>query len=783
MDALTGDGDQGARIRALREELGRDRLVSTFSTADELAQKVSVAVVRQLSARQHTYQLVAGLPPVPRQRAWTIPPPVRSFTGRLGLLAELRMRLMGKGAATLVPTAALYGMGGVGKTQLALAYAQRHRGDYQLGWWVPAETELGMLAALADLAVALGLSAELPAAELARGARDALGGRSGWLLIFDNAPDPAAVAEYLPGAGGGHVLVTSRDSAWQGIADPVPVDLLPQEDAVGLLLSRSGDADLHSAARLAEALGRLPLALEQAAAYATSQRLPLARYLKLFTGRRAELLALGKPLAYQGTVDATFTLAIDKLRATKPAAGWLLEICALLDPDRLPVEQLLEDVERLPGPVRVVAANPLDRIELIGALCRAGLLFNQTNLDAGPDVKGGAQAQIVGLHRLTQAVVVAHLGATARTQRLAEATTLLDGQFPDNAWDLPATWPACSRLIAHVLALSDHANTAKHTTFELAWLLTAAAHYLFARGLLLAIARDLHQQASAMFERLHGPGTDHPDIARSLFYVAGDLRALGKRAESRELNERALAMLERLYGPDADEPDLARSLHFLAVDVHEAGEPERARELNERALAIRERLYRRDISSPTAPQTPTRDRTGTDSRRDLAWSLTNLANNLRVLGEPKRARELDERALAIREQVYGAGADHPHIAWSMANLAADLLALGKPDRAHELDEHALAMRKRLYKDADHPHIAWSLTRVAADLRALGEPEQALESDEQALEMYQRLYGDDHPAVAASLTNLTVDLRELGEHDRARELDEQALAMRRRLADQ
>ena len=140
MDAHTGDGDHGGRIRALREELGRERLVSFFATADQLAQLVSVAVTKQLAASQYTYHVVEGLPAVPAGRAWTIPPPVRSFTGRDEQLAALRTRLTEEGAATLVPTAALYGMGGVGKTQLALAYAQRHRGDYQLGWWVPAET-------------------------------------------------------------------------------------------------------------------------------------------------------------------------------------------------------------------------------------------------------------------------------------------------------------------------------------------------------------------------------------------------------------------------------------------------------------------------------------------------------------------------------------------------------------------------------------------------------------------------------------------------------------------
>jgi hypothetical protein len=113
MDAHTGEGGRGARIRSLREELGRDRLVSFFANADELAQLVSVAVTNRIK-----YQLVGGLPSVAAVRAWTIPAPVASFTGRDEQLAGLRTQLMDRCAATLVPTAALYGMGGVGKTQL-----------------------------------------------------------------------------------------------------------------------------------------------------------------------------------------------------------------------------------------------------------------------------------------------------------------------------------------------------------------------------------------------------------------------------------------------------------------------------------------------------------------------------------------------------------------------------------------------------------------------------------------------------------------------------------------
>jgi hypothetical protein len=231
-----------------------------------------------------------------------------------------------------------------------------------------------MLTALADLGVVLGLPGEVPPAELAIRARERLREQSGWLIIFDNAPNPAAVAEFLPMAGGGHVLVTSRDPAWHGIADPLSVDLLPQDEAVRLLVHRSGDRDERAGALLAKALDRLPLALEQAAAYAAQQHLSLAGYLKLFDQQRAKLLALGKPLAYHGTVDATFMLALDRLREVDPAAVRLAELCALLAPDEIPLPLLVSEPQLLPEPLATAAADPVRRPELVGTLYQNGLL-------------------------------------------------------------------------------------------------------------------------------------------------------------------------------------------------------------------------------------------------------------------------------------------------------------------------------------------------------------------------------------------------------------------------
>jgi tetratricopeptide (TPR) repeat protein len=625
--------------------------VSFFKTADELAKLVGVSVTTQSD-----YQLVGGLPSVAAARRWIIPAPVGSFTGRDEQLAGLRSQLIDRGAATLVPTAALYGMGGVGKTQLALAYAQRHRKDYELGWWIPAETRLGILTAFAELGEVLGLRGERTPAEVAVEVRDGLAERSGWLLIFDNAPDPTAVADFLPVAGGGHVLVTSRDPAWQGIAEPVSVDLLTSDEAVQLLVYRSGDGDRQAAARLADAVDRLPLALEQASAYVAQQHLTLARYLELFNQRRAELLARGKPLAYQGTVDATFTLTIQQLQEQNAAAVQLLELCALLAPDELPLDLLLSQPPRLPEPLATAAQDPLQRHETVAALFAAGVLTKDT-------------AGTARMHRLIQAVTHDHLTEAERKQHVTEAVELMAALFPYEG-DEPDRWPRCAELFLHAQTLLDHAFAAQLGIPGLARLLTCVGIYVRRRGLDSRLARQMHEQALAMYRQLCEG--DNRYVANALTILAIDLRGLGEYRRARELDEQALAMYQRLY--EGDHANVAIAMNNLAIEVSELGEHERARELDEQALAMYQRLYEGD-------------------HPNVAIAMNNVAADLRRAGEHKRARELDEQALAMRQRLYEG--DHPRVATSMSNVAFDLRRAGEHKRARELDEQASAMRRRL----------------------------------------------------------------------------------------
>ena len=637
-------------------------------------------------------------------RVWNIPSPVRSFTGREQQLAHLRNQLTSNQRAALVPVAALHGMGGIGKTQLARAYAYRYRDRYRLAWWIPAETTLTVTAALAELAVRLGAPTELSQPQQLTYAREVLAERDGWLVVFDNATDPVALEPFLPGTGQGHVLVTSRNPAWHGLADPIPVDLLPLGAAAKLLRDRSGDPNQQAAEALAEELGRLPLALEQAAAYASRQRLSLAGYLEVFHERRAELLARGQPLAYDGTVDTAFSLALDRLHDADPAAMQLLQLCALLAPDEIPVALLLDKPDLLPGSLVDAARDPLRRREVTGALYQAALLTHDVD-------------DTVRLHRLVQAVALHHLPDHDRQQLTAQAIKLLGALFPDQPWE-PETWPVCARLLTHANAVVDNALRQDLLSPVLANLVMRISGYIGARGLGATRSRELDEQALRIFQRLYHE--DHPDIARSLTNLAVDLYQLGDHAAARDRDEQALAMFQRLH--DGDHPHTARSLSNLADDLRALGEHAQARDLHQQALTMYQRLYPGD-------------------HRDTALCLNDLADDLHALGDYAQARDLHQQALTMYQRLYPG--DHPYTALSLNGLADDLHALGDYAQARDLHHQALTMRQRLYED-DHPDTALSLSGLASDLQALGEHSQADEVRQRSLAMDDRLAKQNEP---------------------------------------
>ena len=185
-------------------------------------------------------------------------------------------------------TQAITGLGGIGKTQTALAYAYRHLADYDLVWWLRAETPATLAADYATLAGPLGLDPDTAdQAKLTAAIRQRLQAMPGWLLVFDNVEDPALPRAWLPGTGGGHALITSRRTDWRGLARALPLELMPEDEALQLLTGRPDPAalppaELAAAKELADELGYLPLALAQARAYMAETGKSLAGYLRLF---------------------------------------------------------------------------------------------------------------------------------------------------------------------------------------------------------------------------------------------------------------------------------------------------------------------------------------------------------------------------------------------------------------------------------------------------------------------------------------------------------------------
>jgi tetratricopeptide (TPR) repeat protein len=586
---------------------------------------------------------VADRPVVPVPGA--VPPATRYFTGRGQVLAELDRLLR---AEALV---ALTGLGGVGKTQLVLAWLRAHRHELKLVWWVRAERETTLtedLAALADYQHLTEPTTTL--ADKLAAARHWIDQTESWLLVFDNAADPATLAPYVPTSQGGKIVVTSQERHWPYATVEVPA--WPTAEAVAFLEQYS-PADPKTAARLAELLGELPLALEQARAYlAATRRDPAAYLVELHTelaARTGGLLAAGTPAHYQATVATTWTLSLAEVRRTRGAQA-LLTMLSFLAADATPPTLLTDHAGILPRRLRHVVGDrdPLD--QAVAALERFSLVTVTT--------------QGWGMHRLVQAVVRQGLGRRQARRWATVAVRLLGEAFPFDSDD-PGTWPVCAELLPHVLAVTETAQTLGIQHQATALLLDRTASYLWRRAE-LPEAAALHQRALAIRETYLG--ADHPDTATGLNNLALVLRDQGDLDKARSLNERALAICEARLG--ADHPETATSLSNLARILRDQGDLDRARPLHERALAIREK------------------RLGAD-HPDTAWSLTNLAAVLRGQGDLDRARSLHERALAIRET--RGGADHPDTARSLTNLAAVLRGQGDLDRARSLHERALAI--------------------------------------------------------------------------------------------
>jgi len=713
-----------------------------------------------------------------------VPQEPAAFQPRAGLMQALER---GAGARVSV-VYAVTGIRGVGKTQVAAAYARRRiAGGWRLVAWIDATGRAPVLAGLAQVAVAAGLGpADQDAGVLAAGVRgwlEADGARR--LLVFDNAVDLDGLRPFLPSAGAAQVVITSSRRSASGLGTPVPVDVFTEAEALAFLAQRTGLADVAGARELAGELGLLPLGLAQAAALIARQHLDYATYL----GRLRAL-----PLAqYLGRVEGD-------AYPYKTAEAIVLSLLSLSDAD--PSGR----ADAVMGLISVLAETGISRRLLHLA---AGSDEPAADQVAGLDAAAGvlADASLAGFslddtlvaHRLVMRAVREQLTTDGRLPAVVAAAVQVLRRLAGGigeAWRDPG---GVRELAGHVSALATHAvshpaaPTGDEVPAALLRLRLQSVYLLNAlgdsTGLAIAAAEPLARDCKQLL------GADHPDTLTACANLAYAYQAAGRLDEAIPLYERTLTDRERVLG--GTHPDTLICRNNLAGAYQAAGRLDEALPLLERTLTDSEQVL-----GGTHPDTltsrnnlavayraagrldeaiPLYERTLTDSEQalggthpDTLGSRNNLAGAYQAAGRLDEAIPLLERTLADFEQVLGG--THPDTLTSRNNLAGAYQAAGRLDEALPLLERTLTDRERIL-GGTHPDTLTSRNNLAGAYRAAGRLDEALPLYERTLTDREQALGGTHPDTLTSRNNLAGAYQAAGRPDEALPLLERTLTDR------
>ncbi len=675
------------------------------------------------------------------------------FTGREDILTQVYLALTSADQPlALTQPQAISGLGGIGKTQTAVEYAYRYRDRYEAVFWARADSpellssDYLLLAALLNLPQRNEQDQTLVVKAVLRW----FDTHEGWLLILDNADDLEMVNAFIPSAGKGHVLLTTRAHSTGTIAGRIELETMGLEEGMVLLLRRAKllkgsasslqavpDAVRSSAQAIVEAVDGLPLALDQAGAYIEGTGCSLSDYLKFYKTHRHRLLrkrgesAVGHP----EPVATTWSLSFEKVERANPAAAELLRLCAFLHPDEIPEAMIAEGASELGPILQPVAEDEMELNEAIGELRKYSL------------VKRDPEKKILNIHRLVQAVIKDRMDKETQREWAERVVKIVNRAFP-----LPEinTWPKCQQYLPHVRICSRLIEQWNILSFE-------NTHFLKNAGLCLqehgqyAEAEHFLQQTIAIREQVLGPL--HPQVAESLNNLAELYWIESKYQEGEQLYLRAITIREQMLG--LDHADVAQSLNGLALIYREQDKYPQAEPLLRRALEIRERVL--------GP-----------AHSDVAETLNNLGLLLHDQGQDGLAEPFLRRALVIYE--HNLGVNHSYISTVLNNLALISFAQRKYEETESLFQRALFITEQAL-GPNHPEVSTRLNNLAALYHIQGSYEHVEQLLQRALAIDEESLGQNHPDIALRLHNLATLFRKQGKYAQAEAFFHRSLAIR------
>lgn len=659
------------------------------------------------------------------EKLWNVPnSPNPFFTGREDLLELLLERLSARREAMLTQPQALYGLGGIGKTQVATEFVFRYVDHYSHVFWLKAADRETLVADFVALAQLLELP-EPPKDEqyetrLVASVKRWLSDHEGWLLVLDNADDLRMAQKFLPTRRKGYILCTTRAQASGQIAESIEVKKLTLEEGTLLLLRASkrvrGKATIEQAKpedravaeQIAQEMDGLPLALIQAAAYIDETGCSLAHYLSLYATHRQELL--GRPgnlmLDYEETVTTTWSLSFQQIEQQSPAAAVVLRVCAFLAADAIPEELLargLAELSAIPG------AEGLDTLELDEALA----VLRKYSL-----LHRNSETHMLNMHRLVQAVLKESMDEPTRRLWAERTVRIVNASFPEASYvnDSPHQY-----YLPHVQECALFIKKYHLHFAESAQLLFKAGISLYYHGF-YSQSQSFHQQALAIREEVFE--SDHLDVADSLNSLAIFASNQGDYERAERFYKQAIGIREKMLGPH--HPTTAESLNNLGILYRTLEKYEQAERLLKRALGINEQSL------------------GSENPVTLNFVI-NLASLYAEQRQYEQAEQLFNQALATGKQVLEPG--HPLIAHNLSLLARLSFEQGNHERAESLWKYSLAIIEKTL-GSEHPATAERLSDLAELHFAQARYAEAQFLCQRALSICEKIFGPEHPDTIA-----------------------------------
>ncbi|RFU35064.1 hypothetical protein B7463_g1296, partial [Scytalidium lignicola] len=633
---------------------------------------------------------------------------------------------------------ALWGLGGCGKTQIALEYAYRRQKITSCSvFWIHADSQARFTQDYTNLAKIASLPPDLKGEDLLIAVKQWIELQTNWVLILDNADDlklfkrpysatleqqlyTPDLLQFVPRTQTETILWTSRDSSilgnLVGVQGGIEIGPMTDKEAWELFSSARGRTDVNQPSEeereLFKLLEKLPLAIVQAGAYMRKTKVSIRQYLKSFKeseSRQSNLLSYEfqdtHRLEVPNSVMRTWLISMDQIAKDNVDSAKILNTIAFFDNKGIPFELL-----------KAAAGPNLSEEEILVA---AGRLTEYSFLQA--QKASDEQLPTYDQHRLVNLATRQALTETQARSFSGKALEIMNSLFPSGKF---GTWESCILYLPHTLkALSRRDKQDYNSRTPL--LLQRVGRYYWEQGR-FDEAEQLELEVLELYKEVLG--VKHFDTIRAMSNLASTWHLQGQFDKAEQLELEVLELCKKVLG--VKHPNTILAMANLALAWHQQGRFDEAEKLELIVL----KLYK-EVLGVKYPETMS--------------AMANLASTWRHQGRFDEAEQLELEVLNLHKKVLGV--KHPDTILAMANLASTWYQQGRFDEAEQLELEVLELYKEVL-GAKHPKTILAMASLASTWYQQGQFDEAEQLGFEVLKLRKEVLGAKHSDTIRAMAN-------------------------------